>query len=174
VSAPQLTIRPATAEDGAALADIDRRTWSPVVTPADRWPADRPFFSVGLDPADVLVAEVGGVVAGYVKLGPATPLPSNRHVLEVQGLAVAPQAQRRGIGRELMKAAIDEARRRGARRLTLRVLAINPGARALYESLGFQVEGILHGEFRLDGEYVDDYLMALQIGPPGGARSTAG
>jgi RimJ/RimL family protein N-acetyltransferase len=60
-------------------------------------------------------------------------------------------------------AAVREARDRGARRLTLRVLGTNGPARDLYLSLGFVVEGVLHEEFRLDGRYVDDVLTALSL-----------
>jgi RimJ/RimL family protein N-acetyltransferase len=62
-----------------------------------------------------------------------------------------------------MDAAATEARARGARRLTLRVLAHNEAARRLYDRSGYIVEGVLRGEFRLDGEYVDDVLMALDL-----------
>jgi ribosomal protein S18 acetylase RimI-like enzyme len=112
-----------------------------------------------------LVADVDGEVAGYVKLGPALPLESNRHVLEVKGLVVDPDHHRRGIGRLLMHAAVRAASARGARRLTLRVLAPNKAATALYESCGFTVEGVLREEFRLGGRYVDDVLMALDLTP---------
>src|SRR3712207_6970927 len=51
------------------------------------------------------------------------------------------------------------SRRQGATRMTLRVLAHNTPARRLYESEGFAVEGVLPGEFHLDGRYVDDVFM---------------
>ena len=56
-----------------------------------------------------------------------------------------------------------EAASRGARRLTLRVLGPNAVARGLYEACGFTVEGVLREEFLLDGRYVDDVLMALEL-----------
>ena len=62
-----------------------------------------------------------------------------------------------------MDAAVDAATARGARKLTLRVLASNAIARALYESCGFEVEGILREEFLLEGRYVDDVLMARHL-----------
>ena len=65
----------------------------------------------------------------------------------------------------LVAAAIEEARRRGARRLTLHVLATNHGARALYADCGFAVEGVRRGEFLLEGRYVDDVLMAVSLEP---------
>jgi ribosomal protein S18 acetylase RimI-like enzyme len=149
-------IRPARPDDAAALRALESATWSWDVTPAPA--SDAPF-----DTAGALVAELDGEVAGYVSLGRPTRLESNRHVVSVHGLAVAPAFQRRGVGRELLRAAADEARGRGARRLTLRVLGTNAGARALYEACGFTVEGVLRDEFLLDGRYVDDVLMALDL-----------
>ena len=67
------------------------------------------------------------------------------------------------MGRALLDAAVEEARRRGARRLTLRVLGANVAARRLYERSGFLVEGVLRGEFHLDGQDVDDVLMARAL-----------
>jgi RimJ/RimL family protein N-acetyltransferase len=62
-----------------------------------------------------------------------------------------------------VEAAAEEATRRGATRLTLRVLAPNAPARALYAACGFTVEGVLAGEFVLEGEPVDDVLMARDL-----------
>lgn len=166
-------IRLARKDDDPALTALDVATWSPDVTPAPAWPQDRRFFNSESRPEDVLVADVDGHVAGYAKLGPALPLESSRHVLEVKGLVVDPDHHRRGIGRLLMEAAVRAASARGARRLTLRVLAPNTAARALYESCGFAVEGVLREEFRLGGRYVDDVLMALDLtrrGVPEGCR----
>jgi ribosomal protein S18 acetylase RimI-like enzyme len=84
-------------------------------------------------------------------------------VLVIDGLAVDPDRQGLGIARQLVDAAVAEARRRGARRVTLRVLGHNTGARRVYEHCGFVVEGVLRGEFRIDGEDVDDVLMARSL-----------
>lgn len=121
------------------------------------------MFPEGFEPRDVLVAELDGSIAGYLKLGAPTALSANRHVLEVQGLAVSPAHQRRGVARGLLAAAVEEARSRGARRLTLRVLATNERARRLYASAGFETEGMLKREFVIKGEYVDDVLMAMRL-----------
>ncbi len=131
--------------------------------PAD--PDDRadPFAQHG--PDDTQVAVVDDVVVGYVVLGRPTGLPANAHVWAIEGLAVHPDAQGHGIGRRLVEAGIEEARRRGGSRVTLRVLAGNAAARALYEAAGFVVEGVLVGEFVLEGVEVDDVLMARRIDP---------
>jgi ribosomal protein S18 acetylase RimI-like enzyme len=160
----ELRIRTAVPDDGEGLALLDRLVWSHLhaVTPRPQ-PPYPPFFSERHTPEDCLVAELGDRLAGYVHLGFPTPLDVNRHVRQIQGLAVSEEARGRGVGRALVRAAVDEARRRGARRLTLRVLAHNTPARGLYEAEGFVVEGILPEEFLLDGAYVDDVLMGRSL-----------
>lgn len=108
-----------------------------------------------------------GAVAGYAKLGQSMAISSHEHVLELGGLAVDPRCQGRGVGRGLVEAAVEDARARGARKLSLRVLGLNTGARRLYESCGFSVEGVLRAEFLLEGRFVDDVLMARHLVPPG-------
>jgi len=149
-------IRPARAGDAVAIAALDAATWSFDVTPSPR-------SSVPSSIDGMLVAEEGGEIVGYVAVGRATRLESNRHVADIRGLAVAPDHQGRGLGRALVQAALDAARERGARKVTLRVLGPNTAARALYESCGFVVEGVRRDEFFLDGRYVDDVLMARMI-----------
>jgi ribosomal protein S18 acetylase RimI-like enzyme len=52
-------------------------------------------------------------------------------------LYVVPDRRRRGLGRALMLAAIEHARRRGADYMDLNTAETDTAARALYESLGF-------------------------------------
>jgi len=162
------TIRTATEADGPALRAIDGATWSAVVSPAPMPGPGAPFLvrgGKGVSPADVLVAVSGdGVIAGYAMIGPDLPLESSSHVLEVKGLAVDPSRQGAGLGRGLLLAALEEARARGALRVTIRLLGHNAPARALYESCGFEVVGVLREHFLLDGVYVDDVIMSLELG----------
>jgi ribosomal protein S18 acetylase RimI-like enzyme len=105
-----------------------------------------------------------------VEVQPATPLPSNAHVLAVHGLAVTATARGQGVGARLLAAVEEHAANRGVERVTLRVLAVNAPARALHENLGYRTEGVLEGEFRLPvgpgGAVVpvDDVLMAKTVG----------
>ena len=162
-----IDVRPAAPADEDALAAIDLATWTWLTSPAPRPDADSgwTFFDEKTRPEDVLVALVDGEVAGYVRLGRPTPLAASDHVLTVNGIGVDPGRRRRGVGRALIEAAVDVARTRGARRLTLRVLGPNESARRLYESAGFVVEGVQREEFLLEGRYVDDVLMALDVRP---------
>jgi ribosomal protein S18 acetylase RimI-like enzyme len=160
--AEAVAVRFAALADDARLAAIDEETWSTSVTPAPR-PAERRFFRRQVEPADTLVAEVGGDVVGYALLGPAAPIPASAHVQMLRGLAVDPAFQGRGVGRLLVEAAIREAGARGAVKLRLRVLGSNAGARRLYRACGFETEGVLRDEFRLDGRPVDDHLLARRL-----------
>ncbi|MFJ7527513.1 GNAT family N-acetyltransferase [Streptomyces griseus] len=171
-----LTLRPvrtAAPADDDQLAELDRSTWSTLhaVLPKPVPPFD-PFFGERYPPQDFLVVEAdpgteGGApqIAGYIRLVPPTPLAANAHVRQIRGLAVATWARGAGVGRTLVRAACAEARRQGANRITLRVLAHNDPARALYASEGFAVEGVLPGEFFLNGRYVDDVCMGRSLGP---------
>jgi ribosomal protein S18 acetylase RimI-like enzyme len=166
------TVRQARPEDEPRLKDIDAATWTAGVSPAPPPSADAAFFGERIAPADVLVAETGRVIAGYAALGPSRPLASRSHVLEIRGLAVHPARQRCGVGHRLVEACIEQARSRGARKLSLRVLGGNVAARRLYESCGFTVEGVLREEFFLGGRYVDDVLMACMLDAAAGGRMT--
>ena len=157
-------IRHATLGDEDALGRLDRETWSPLHSvqqpPQQPYP---PFFSERTKPRDHFVAEVDDRLVGYIRLGLATELVSNAHVRMIRGLAVAEEARGLGVGRALLRAAVEEARCQGARRITLRVLGHNAPARKLYETEGFVVEGVQPEEFFLDGAYVDDVLMGRAL-----------
>ncbi|MFI9624373.1 GNAT family N-acetyltransferase [Streptomyces sp. NPDC052042] len=165
------SVRVAVLSDETALGGLDRATWSTLhaVMPRPR-PPYPPFFDDRHRPEDLLVAETENeagetVIAGYIRVVPPTPLACNAHVRQIQGLVVADRARGRGIARTLLRAACAAARAEGASRMTLRVLGHNAPARALYEAEGFVVEGVLSGEFFLDGRYADDVLMGRPLVP---------
>ncbi|MFD4377741.1 GNAT family N-acetyltransferase [Streptomyces sp. NPDC058486] len=162
--AETLVIRGARVGDAEALGVLDRAAWSPLhaVLPAPSEPYP-PFFDERHLPGDYLVAERAGVLLGYVRVARPTPLDSNAHVRQIQGLAVAGEARGQGVGRALVRAALVKARADGAARITLRVLGHNVPARALYEAEGFVVEGVLPGEFVVGGAPVDDVLMGRSL-----------
>lgn len=155
-----ITIRPAQLADDAALVAADDATWTTLTTPAPPPESPRSHFA-RMPVEDVIVGELDGRVVGYVALRNVYgDTPSHRHVLEISGLAVHPDAAGHGIGGQLVEAAVAEAARRGARKVTLRVLGHNDRARRLYARCGFIEEGVLRDEFRLDDAFVDDVFMA--------------
>ncbi len=80
---------------------------------------------------------------------------------ELRNLAVAPEYQRRGVGRALL----EEARKRlveaGAQRLYLEVRPSNKPALELYQSLGFSLLGVRKDYYRDPLE--DAYVMCLTV-----------
>ena len=163
-----VAVRVARPKDEAGLARLDAAAW----TPASGFPSviervNDPFFTFFTDdspPGSHLVAEAGGRVLGYIRVRPATRLRENAHVLAIVGLAVDPGARGRGVATALLAAAEQFARERGARKLSLRVLSSNGPALRLYERCGFVREGTLRGEFCIQGQYVDDVVMAKHLG----------
>ncbi len=61
--------------------------------------------------------------------------------LHINSFAVDPERRRRGLARALLRHVLQEGVHEGARSATLEVRGSNVAARALYERLGFQVEG---------------------------------
>ena len=82
-----------------------------------------------------LVAEVDGVVAGYV--GSQTVLDA----ADMMNLAVSPDHRRKGIGQALVNALVAHLQENKVIALLLEVRVSNGAAIALYESLGFEQVG---------------------------------
>jgi ribosomal protein S18 acetylase RimI-like enzyme len=160
----RVLIRMGRISDDAGLAALDAAAWTaesgfPSVLQADTGY----FFTPASPPEAHLVAEMNGELAGYLRLKAASRLPENAHVVTIRGLAVAPRARRAGVAAALLAAATQQARARGATKLSLRVLGTNHAAMRLYEKHGFEREGVQRQEFLIDGRYVDDVLMARWI-----------
>lgn len=62
----------------------------------------------------------------------------------ISNVAVLPAYRRRGIGRQLMEAAIEHVRGLGGNQIVLQVRSDNEPARNLYRSLGFRTVGVVH------------------------------
>ena len=64
-------------------------------------------------------------------------------------VAVAPDCQRRGLGRAIALHAIERLRERGCPKINLQVRAANAEVIAFYESLGFKVDEVVSLGMRL-------------------------
>lgn len=150
---PEYRLRRAGVEDVPAIMELERSIF---VT--DAW-SERSMRS-----------EVAGEHGYYlVVFDPSTPeridgyagllAPRGGGEGDIQTIAVAPHARRRGLGRALMVALLSEARDRGAREVFLEVRADNPGAQTLYRELGFEEIGVRPKYYQPDG--VDAVVMRL-------------
>ena len=77
------------------------------------------------------------------------------------GMGLVPSYRGRGIGAQLVLAALKRAAEQGLDRIELEVYGSNARAIALYERLGFVREGVKRAARRLDGRVEDNILMAL-------------
>jgi ribosomal-protein-alanine N-acetyltransferase len=78
------------------------------------------------------VAERDGVIVGYLISWQVAD------ELHIGNVAVAPAAQREGIGRELLRFSLNDASARGVAFATLEVRVTNDRAIELYETFGFR------------------------------------
>ncbi|MBA2536304.1 MAG: GNAT family N-acetyltransferase, partial [Actinobacteria bacterium] len=111
--------------------------------------------------AAVLVAEVPERIVGRLSIA-RDPHPASGHVADV-GVMVARDHRRQGAGRALMAAAEDWARSVGVSKIELHVFPYNAAALALYESLGYEREGLRRRHYSRGDELVDAVLMAKEI-----------
>ena len=77
-----------------------------------------------------------------------------------------PSHRRRGIARALLEQSVDWASSVGVSKLELHVFPWNEPAIALYESFGFEREGLRKGHYLRNGVAVDAVLMAYQLDRP--------
>lgn len=87
-----------------------------------------------------------------------------RHKLHLWGMYVSRAQRRRGIGLELLRAAIDAARAMpGVCWIELGVTSESTAARELYARAGFEVWGTERDALRDEGRSVDEVHMALRL-----------
>jgi L-amino acid N-acyltransferase YncA len=162
-----ISIRPATAAD----ADDVWRIFKPIIAAGDTFPElpDSPrelalqtWFGAGIRS---YVAEYDGQVVGAYYLKP-NRLGLGAHVAN-GGYIVDPQRHGQGIGSELGRHSIDEARRLGYRALQFNlVVETNAASIALWRKLGFTVVGRLPGAFRhIERGYVDALVVYRSLLP---------
>jgi phosphinothricin acetyltransferase len=111
-----------------------------------------------------LAAEVDGMLAGYAYAGAYRPRPAYRFSVE-DSVYVAPEAQRRGVGRALLAALIDEAIARGFRQM---VAVIGDAAQApsieLHRAAGFRMIGAVEAVGFKHGRWLATVLMQRALG----------
>jgi phosphinothricin acetyltransferase len=125
-----------------------------------------PYFTADLD----------GAFAGYAYAGAYRLRPAYRFTVE-NSVYVAPDLQRRGVGRALLAALIVECERRGFRQMIAVIgdSANQSASIALHRAAGFRAVGTLDDVGFKHGRWLDTLLMQLAFGdgaqtPPDGGR----
>jgi L-amino acid N-acyltransferase YncA len=115
-----------------------------------------------------LVAERNGRIGGYAYAGSYRTRPAYRFTVE-NSIYVAPDQQRRGIGRTLLNALIEACEKRGFRQM---IAVIGDSTRqqasiGFHSALGFQHVGILNDVGYKHGRWLDSVLMQRRLGDGG-------
>ena len=149
----------AIAEAFALVAEEDLIATEPPVDVAER--AERFRGRIEDDgPGAWWVMEEDGEILGGASVGESVS-----GVLSL-GMSLVPEARGRGGGRALLDAVIDHARSVGAHKVELEVWPDNVRAIGLYESAGFEVEGLKRNHYRRrDGSLRSALVMGLLVEP---------
>lgn len=169
------TMRRLTADDAEAFIALRRRVAADNLVPLGLGMEEelaRPLQGfrdqLGAPANAVFGAFIQGELAATAAVTPGGPFSSSRHKHILWATFVAPAHRRQGLGRKVVSQAIAHARQAGARRIHLTMYLPNPAARALYESLGFEVWGTEPEAVCIDGAYHDGLQMALLLGEDDG------
>ena len=146
---PRHSIQEMMLEDIPAVLEIDRVSFS------NPWPERSYRYELSDNPAaQLFVAKLdeGTVVAylGYWLIADE---------VHISTFAVHPEFRMNGIGEDLLRRALSEARMKGAQVATLEVRESNAAAISLYEKLGFEIVGSRKGYYRDNNE--DAILLTL-------------
>jgi RimJ/RimL family protein N-acetyltransferase len=162
-----VTIRPIQPEDAAAYAalleQLDIESTFLLFEPGERtMTVDQWAELIALmqtnGESTILVAEDGGELVGFLRARGET-LRRIRHNLYLV-IAIRQSHQGKGIGTRLFTVIEDWAHQRHLHRLHLTVMTHNERAVALYQKMGFVIEGHHKDAMFVDGRFVNEYSMA--------------
>lgn len=143
------------------------------------WPAVKEIYQEGIDTSDAtfeteapswqqwdnahlkdcrLVAKTAGQIVGWVALSPVSDRCAYRGVAEVS-LYVISSARGQGVGKALLKAAIEESEQIGIWTLQGGTFPENTASIALQKSCGFRKAGIREKIGCMNGRWRDIVLM---------------
>ena len=142
---PASFAQPYESQAATSIEDVARRLRETADAPHD--------FILGMFAGDALIGMVGFSRERWERV---------RHKGSIWGMYIAAEAQGQGLGRALMREAIERVSSiPGLEQISLGVISGNAYARNLYISLGFRSYGLERRAILIDGEYHDDELMQL-------------
>jgi RimJ/RimL family protein N-acetyltransferase len=108
-----------------------------------------------------VLAEVEGEVVGNGEISRGSYRETKHHghlALTIRGAF-----RGLGLGREMVKALLTEARRRGLRTVHVEFLSTNKAAAHVYEKAGFKKVGNIPGKVHRNGKFLDSLIMARRL-----------
>lgn len=111
----------------------------------------------------MLIAEVEGVHVGNCSVSSLGNCLRYKHRCSM-AIALYQEYCGLGIGKQMMRTALDVAKKCGYEQAELEVVTTNEPAIHLYQSLGFEIYGEQkHSMKYKDGSYADEYLMMKKL-----------
>jgi L-amino acid N-acyltransferase YncA len=170
---PDLTIRPATLADIPAITriygdSVTHATASFELEPPDEAEMARRMQALLDGGFPYLAADAGGALGGYAYAGPFRARPAYRFTVE-NSVYIAPDRQRRGVGRALLAALVEACEARGFRQM-IAVIGDSTKQQAsigFHTALGFEHIGILPDVGFKHGRWLDSVLMQRALGAGG-------
>lgn len=107
----------------------------------------------------LIVSQVEQEVVGHLRLFSEWYGQRGRHV-GIIGLSLVEKYREKGIGTALLSYAIDWARHVQFEKLTAAIIATNIRALNLFKKFGFSEEGVRKKQFKINGTYYDELLLA--------------
>ncbi len=165
-------LRTATEEDAAGvllLIDAVARERRYLLNTEAHWGVEaqrRWLSSVERSGGTTLIAVAPeGEIVGWADL--SRPVADLAHHTATLGTGLLATYRDAGLGRALLSAIAEEARALGLEKLDLTVRSTNSRAIHLYESLGWEHEGVSPRAYKQDGKYEDKLYMGLWLGSSG-------
>jgi len=109
----------------------------------------------------MFVAEENDTLLGFI-VGIGGTVKRNRHSLSIV-IGVRQDHWNKGVGRALMQNLEAWAQANNMHRMELAVMAQNSHAISFYEKYGFMYEGTKRDALKVDGQYVNEFLMSKII-----------
>jgi [ribosomal protein S18]-alanine N-acetyltransferase len=153
-----IRVRPACREDVPHMMEIAGRSAT-----AAHWnhEAYAALFSPGVPPGLVtLVIQEDNTIIGFLAGRPVA-----RDEWEIDNVAIAGAARRRGLGSRLLSEFLNLARNRGGKHIFLEVRASNLAARALYQKWAFVEAGVRKSYYQNPVE--DALILRFSFPQPG-------
>jgi phosphinothricin acetyltransferase len=170
VKTADAVIRPARRDDAAAIAaihnDAVRSTtaiWTDVTVDADdraQWMQEHE----GRGEAVLVAVDADDAVLGYATFGPWRAKDGYRHTVE-HSVYVRSDSRGGGLGRALLVAIVDEARRSGKHVMVAAISSDNTSSIRLHEQVGFTTVGCLRQVGTKFGRWLDLTYLQLILDP---------
>lgn len=159
-----MTIRKAVPADAVQLAalmkhveDSNFMLFEPGERKTTAEQLEKRLAAIGKDSV-VLVAEEQAELTGYL-FAMGEGVRRKQHSIYV-AVGIRQSERGKGRGTDLFEALENWAAEQGIHRIELTVLEHNRAAIALYEKMGFEVEGLKRDSLRINGSYANELYMA--------------